>query len=1135
MTDTQQAPLDFAVDDRLAGFRLHRLEVLNWGTFDKRIWRFDLNGRNALLTGNIGSGKSTLVDAITTLLVPAQRIVYNKAAGADTRERSLRSYVTGHYKSERNDATGSTKSVSLRDTQSYTVILGVFKNEGYLQTVTLAQVFWIKKQQVQPARFFVCAEKELSIQEHFTGFGTDILQLRKNLRAQGAEVEDSFNRYAAWFRRRFGIENEQALDLFLQTVSMKSVDNITDFVRENMLARFDATERIHALISHFEDLDDSHQAVLKAQKQINLLTPLTEDLTAHAESKTRHDTLKACRQALPGYFASQKATLLEQKIAKEQDVAATNQQQLTEQDAVRTTSKQQLDEIKQAIYANGGDRLEQLAIAIQQAEKTSEDRRKNAAHYAMLVEKLNEKPAHSAEGFLELTQHLKKQKNEWKKQDTWLAKDLTEQSILFHEEKNQHAGIVTELDSLRKRQSNIDERQIRMRAMLCDALDVSAEDLPFAGELIRVRDDAREWEGAAERLLHGFALSLLVPDHLYAQVVDWVDRTHLKGRLVYYHIQQHRSGSHAARHPNTLAHKLEVHPDSPMRLWVENELAHRFSFTCCETQDDFRRSSKAVTRSGQVKEPGGRHEKDDRHQIDDRSRYVLGWNNAIKIAALEERQREQEALIQKHAGEIAQAENTRKMLQERFETLTRLERYPDYTQLDWQSAAQTAAQLTAEREALTATSDVLRELKQQKGHAEQTLRHAEAEYMILFKKQALLDQSVETLQARLQHCQTVLNDYTLTPQQEQELTELQIQLNGAELSSLEACEGAETQLRDQLDIQIDQRQRTLDCLRDSILKDMREFRTTYPVEAQDMDDHLEAGPEYCALLAQLKKDDLPRFVSRFKNLLTVNTINEIANFNAHLAQEREIIKERIAVINTSLTQIDYNPDRYIRLEAHQTLDPEIRDFQASLRACTENSVSGDDTEQYSEQRFYLVKTMIERFRGREGLTEQDRRWTNKVTDVRNWFSFAASERWRADETEFDHYTDSGGKSGGQKEKLAYTILAASLAYQFGLEWGEVRSRSFRFVVIDEAFGRGSDDSTQYGLRLFQQLNMQLLIITPLQKIHIIEPFVSSVGFVDNKDGNYSRLRVLSIEEHFANKASLHDAAPALLRHEEQSV
>jgi uncharacterized protein YPO0396 len=197
---------------------------------------------------------------------------------------------------------------------------------------------------------------------------------------------------------------------------------------------------------------------------------------------------------------------------------------------------------------------------------------------------------------------------------------------------------------------------------------------------------------------------------------------------------------------------------------------------------------------------------------------------------------------------------------------------------------------------------------------------------------------------------------------------------------------------------------------------------------------------------------------------------------------------------------------------------EIRDFHSELRACTEGALTGSEDTQYSEAKFLQVKRIIERFRGREGRTEMDRRWTAKVTDVRNGFLFAASERWREDGAEHEHYSDSGGKSGGQKEKLAYTILAASLAYQFGLEWGAVRSRSFRFVVIDEAFGRGSDESAQYGLRLFAQLNLQLLIVTPLQKIHIIEPFVNSVGFVHNEDGRVSRLRNLSIEEYREEKA-----------------
>ena len=279
-----------------------------------------------------------------------------------------------------------------------------------------------------------------------------------------------------------------------------------------------------------------------------------------------------------------------------------------------------------------------------------------------------------------------------------------------------------------------------------------------------------------------------------------------------------------------------------------------------------------------------------------------------------------------------------------------------------------------------------------------------------------------------------------------------------------------------------------------------------------------AAHEYRAMLERLNADDLPRFEARFKEQLNVNTIREIANFQSQLARERETIRERIGRINESLTQIDYNPGRFIVLESQPAGDVDVRgDFQTELRSCTEGALSGSDDAQYSEAKFLQVKRIVERFRGREGTTEQDRRWTLRVTDVRNWFVFAASERWREDGSEHEHYADSGGKSGGQKEKLAYTILAASLAYQFGLEWGEARSRSFRFVVIDEAFGRGSDESAQYGCAFSSSSTQQLLIVTPLQKIHVIEPFVASVGFVHNEDGRLSRLRNLSIDEYRAER------------------
>jgi len=319
--------------------------------------------------------------------------------------------------------------------------------------------------------------------------------------------------------------------------------------------------------------------------------------------------------------------------------------------------------------------------------------------------------------------------------------------------------------------------------------------------------------------------------------------------------------------------------------------------------------------------------------------------------------------------------------------------------------------------------------------------------------------------------------------------------------------------------EIDARDQRLRRLEEKIVKTMESYRKDYPVETQEIDARIDAAGEFGSMLARLTQDDLPRFEAKFKELLNENAIREVANFQSQLHRERQTIRERIVAINRSLRDIDYNPNRYVALEAVASPDADIRDFQQDLRVCTEGALTGSEDSVYSEAKFLQVKSLIERFRGREGSTDADRRWTRRVTDVRNWFTFSASERWREDDREHEHYTDSGGKSGGQKEKLAYTVLAASLAYQFGLERGVKRSRSFRFVAIDEAFGRGSDESARYALELFARMNLQLLIVTPLQKIHIIEPHVAGVGFVHTDDGRSSMLRNLTIEEYRKERAA----------------
>ena len=269
-----------------------------------RSGRFIRMDTASLLTGDIGSGKSTLVDAITTLLLPAHRISYNKAAGAGSKERSLRSYVEGHYRSERSEATGASRPVGLRDSHSYSVLLGVFANEGYDEQVTVAQVFHQRDRTGQPERFYyVTAAAEMSVAGDFSDFGSDLKTLRSRLRKGGATIDSTFPDYARRMRRLLGIRSEQAMELFHQTVSMKSVGNLNDFVRSHMLEPSDANARITRLVDHYENLTRSHEAVQRATAQLGLLEPLVAAADKYDDASARRDRHANERDALVVFIA----------------------------------------------------------------------------------------------------------------------------------------------------------------------------------------------------------------------------------------------------------------------------------------------------------------------------------------------------------------------------------------------------------------------------------------------------------------------------------------------------------------------------------------------------------------------------------------------------------------------------------------------------------------------------------------------------------------------------------------------------------------------------------------------------------------------------------------------------------------
>jgi len=335
-------------------------------------------------------------------------------------------------------------------------------------------------------------------------------------------------------------------------------------------------------------------------------------------------------------------------------------------------------ELKKNIAENGGDRLERLTLDIKKFETELAERRRKAARYEELCSKLSIRAADDAEKFSLQKKAIVQIAQEANQREADLQNDTSELSLELREQTKIGEALKSEITSLRSRKNNIPVTQVALRTAICQALGLKESVMPFAGELLQVREEERDWEGAAERVLHNFGLSILVPDSHYAAVHDWVDKNHLRGRLVYFRVRNSTRRELPELGRYSLVKKIAIKPDSPFYDWLEKELATRFDFACCESREQFNREIKAVTRAGQIKSHGERHEKDDRHDISDRSRYVLGWTNVAKLQALDLQMKQLDARIKGVVESIQAKQIEIEGIRDKVSFISKLEEYASF-------------------------------------------------------------------------------------------------------------------------------------------------------------------------------------------------------------------------------------------------------------------------------------------------------------------------------------------------------------------------------------------------------------------------------------------------------------------------
>lgn len=1111
----------FNTDPQVAGFKLDYMEVWNWGTFNDKVYRMTPHGNNSLLTGANASGKSTLIDALLALLVPLQnKRFYNQSSGAEKKgNRTDITYFFGNYGQQQEGESGAS-SLKLRDKSARSVLLATFNNSDG-RVVTLFQIRYYSGEELRTV--YGMAHKRLTISQNFATFDSNGVwrkRMEKELNTGSSKrIVEFFNGPKAYEEKMllvFGMRSDKALTLFNQIVGVKVLNDLDSFIRDNMLEERDAEEKYKELRENFQNLMDAKTSIEKTKEQIRQLEPidrLAEDVLLIEKSIKE---LQSEKDIISYWFAVRTVKLCQEHLERRKSEL----RQLDDTIKANNAEKRRLDEAKSSLEVainsdSVGQQIKDIEKEIINLTERFEERKKKEEKYNTLIHKLELPQNVDSSTFQSNKATAQKQKVALQE---LLDNELAERKRHLQNEKEDiEANIKSHVNTIKylsEHNNNISGRVAEIRDEIIQHIGATADEIPFIGELIRLKDDEREWESAIERILHNFALRLIVPEKYYRKVNEYVNNHNLRGRIVYQRYNYDAAlREFVNRHAqdNSLLNKIEFKPNAQYIDWIEDRLYSEFNYTCVDTLEDFNHiNEKAVTKEGLIKAKGGKHEKDDRPEISRREHYVLGWDNHEKISVIKKEHENLRSQLTVKNNEIKELDHKKKETEERKETFSSLLDFEKFDDIDWQLYSIRINDKKEEKKQLESTNDRVKTLQEQLEKVKQTISDIEDRKENLYGSKALLLKDEEETKKRCSD-----NTNAQASMKPVDVDEFENNHSELLLVGLEDIEARHKSLQNDIDNKIRNKQAEKSKKenegRSKIIKfknPTEEITTKFRDWRSDVNslpDSVEFISEYQTFLKKLNEEALPSFEKRFNKYLHETVINNIYTFRQFFKDWESLINKTINQLNSYLRDINFNvyPETYIQLESSKKRNVNINEFVQMLEKAIPNMREINST--IDGQRLHFeqhVLPLMQRL--------QDEKWRKEVMDVRARFSYKAVEHYKADDQKRNTYESMGQLSGGEKAQLTYTILGSAIAYQFGLTKHGCDS-SFRFIAIDEAFRAQDEDKARYLISLCKQLHLQLLVVTPSDNIHIVENDISYVHYVERK-GNTSVLYNMPINQ-----------------------
>lgn len=1069
-------------------FRLARIQTFNWGTFSN-VFDFPIPREGYLFVGPSGSGKSTVLDAHAALLTPPKWVDFNVAAREAERhgrDRSVMTYLRGAWAQQTGEA-GDYVSQYLRSSTTWSAIAETYRDE-LGRVVVLAQVLWVKGNSTTPGdakRLYLTLEREFDVQEleFFAKNEFDARRFKHDL--PDARVHTEFSAYQERFRRLLGIENERALRLLHKTQSAKNLGDLNVFLRDFMLDEPETFGIAASLVNEFGELNEAHQEVVAARKQIQTLAPAREEHGELDRVKLESNGLQAIQTAIDQYREYRRKLLLDDRIAELEVEREGSRQESLRLTSIVDNEFQKLTDLQRQKLNMGADVLVRLEEDIKAAEGEKGIRIGKRDLAAAACEAMGWAFPDSVVWFVQRVEAAKQMvlKARDAKKEVEERKDSVKEELRKSNE--EFLKVVAEVSALERQKSNLPARLVDLRERMARDLSIPEEKLPFVGELVEVRAEETAWRGAIERVLGGFARSILVDDKHYAAVSAYLNERNIGERLVYFRTIPQTSGRTPG--PNSLVRKLNLASGS-FGDWVREELKHSFDFECADTLQAFRNASRAVTREGQVKHSTMRHEKNDRYSVNDRNQWVLGFDNKEKLAHF----KRQAADIGGRISELEEA--IRKIGEEEDAQQEQMLQCQNLSNLTWNDVD--VASLLTRIDDLTRRLEAERDARPDLAALNDSIGRQEKVHSTAVANKNAEDVNGKSITTEINRLNGKLAELArLWPTSDHPpafAEQISVRYAATEKAvTLESLDQVTALVERGLHSELRVLESRGSDLRNSIIQRFADFNRLWPALAGGLDATLESAEDYLAKLKRLEDDNLPAFEDRFFGLLREQSDQNLTLLATKLDEERSAIRSRMELVNESLRTAPFNPGTHLVIDTTEKALEDVRLFRASLKESLSHSFSND--RDLAEERFKALAALVKRLASQE---TADRTWRNFVLDVRQHVEFVAREL-DEDDLEVEVYRSGAGKSGGQRQKLAATCLAAALRYQLG---GQDRALpSYSTVVLDEAFDKADAEFTAMAMNIFKTFGFQMIVATPLKSVMTLEPFIGGACFVHIKD------------------------------------